>query len=445
MVKAKKKDMDNLDDYKQNKIFIGNELVLSLNRMNVTPMKVFELIISKVDPELPPEDNTITIEREEINKFFGKNSINRKYLLRETIEELQKESQFFIREFIDGVEEYHSLMPIPSAKWDSKGSAVRFRLDKDLLPYITELKNNFTSYDLEDIRKLKSKYGIVIYRILIMHFNQYLYYSKKKTKRQDQIDAFRNPVISLDEIRFITDTKNKYKRFGDFKERVLTSAIDDINENTNYHISCDTVRTFKKITDLQFHIEQKRIAPIAPHDHPDYPEKEAKKRQNNAELYAATMAHKYTKILRDSFLVKPDIFFDQKKMNEFGSDVYPLYEEIEKRRGEEGVKRHLNYVKRHKTPLSEAEFSQGKDEAIVGYLRTCAEQFLKIIKTEQISSDEAEFQMDDYLNKIEKDNKKEMTSTNKKNDEITTKDPEDLENEIKKLLEELKQYKKDDQ
>src|SRR5699024_945761 len=209
---------------------------------NYLPLKIFELIISKVDPKNPPEDNLVMIERDEINAFFDEKSIHKKYILQKHIQELQKESLFTVIEIVDDVEYTKSILPIPYAEWNNKSTEITFKLESNIMTYISDLKSNFTQYDLHEIRKLKNKYAIILYRMLVMYYNQYEYYSKTKQKRQEQLNEFKNHVINVSELRFMTDTEKKYKRFTFFYESVIGTAIEDINENTNLHIKCDKVR-----------------------------------------------------------------------------------------------------------------------------------------------------------------------------------------------------------
>src|SRR5699024_10207939 len=241
---------------------------------NYLPLKIFELIISKVDPKNPPEDNLVMIERDEINAFFDEKSIHKKYILQKHIQELQKESLFTVIEIVDDVEYTKSILPIPYAESNNKSTEITFKLESNIMTYISDLKSNFTQYDLHEIRKLKNKYGIIIYRMLVMYYNQYEYYSKTKQKRQEQLDEFKNPVITVSELRFMTDTEKKYPRFASLDEFAISVAIKDINDNTNLYVKYDKIKKGYEVNAVQFHITKKNVAPAPLEEHPDFEEKQ---------------------------------------------------------------------------------------------------------------------------------------------------------------------------
>ncbi|EQC91176.1 hypothetical protein LLT3_16445 [Lactococcus cremoris subsp. cremoris TIFN3] len=51
------------------------------------------------------------------------------------------------------------------------------------------------------------------------------------------MESYRNPSISVKELREITDTVNEYKEIYDFEKRVLKNAIEEINEHTSFNVS----------------------------------------------------------------------------------------------------------------------------------------------------------------------------------------------------------------
>lgn len=396
-----KQNVYKMDNFREGKIYMRNDLILSLNRLNYLPLKIFELIISKVDPKNPPEDNLITVQREEINAFFDEKSIHKKYILQKNIQELQKESLFTVIEIVDDVEYTKSIVPIPYAEWNNKSTEITFKLESNIMPYISDLKSNFTQYDLNEIRKLKNKYAIILYRMLVMYYNQYEYYSKTKQKRQEQLNEFKNPVINVSELRFMTDTEKKYKRFTFFYESVIGTAIEDINENTNLHIKCDKVRKGYEVNAVQFHITKKNVAPAPPEEHPDFEEKQQSKEEKDSNLYARSMSSKYTKMLKQTYLISDETIFDQKLMIELGVQVYPYYEIIENILGEKGVLEHMRYVKTNMTPASEREKISGINKGIAKYLYQAASNYATRVQTKNAEINNIEIQKDTILAQLD--------------------------------------------
>ncbi|WP_200416679.1 replication initiation protein, partial [Virgibacillus salexigens] len=128
------------------------------------------------------------------------------------------------------------------------------------MPYLINLKKNFTQHALSDIAELNSKYSIILYRWLSMQYNQYEHYSVKGGRRAEQVEAYRNPTITVKELRVMTDTVNEYKRMFQFTEWILEKPLAEINAHTSFNVSYEKVKKGRSIDSIVFHIEKKRTA-----------------------------------------------------------------------------------------------------------------------------------------------------------------------------------------
>ncbi len=128
------------------------------------------------------------------------------------------------------------------------------------MPYLINLKKNFTQHALSDIAELNSKYSIILYRWLSMQYNQYEHYSVKGGRRAEQVEAYRNPTITVKELRVMTDTVNEYKRMFQFTEWILEKPLAEINAHTSFNVSYEKVKKGRSIDSIVFHIEKKRMA-----------------------------------------------------------------------------------------------------------------------------------------------------------------------------------------
>lgn len=105
------------------------------------------------------------------------------------------------------------------------------------MPYLINLKNNFTQHALSDIAKLNSKYAIILYSWLSMNYNQYEHYSVKDGRRKQQIEDYRSPEMSIQELRQMTDTVDEYKRFYNFEKWVLKEPLSEITNHTTLNVT----------------------------------------------------------------------------------------------------------------------------------------------------------------------------------------------------------------
>ncbi|TEA96307.1 RepB protein, partial [Lactococcus cremoris] len=235
-----------------------NALIQSVAKMQKTALKMFELAVSCIDTENLPENNTVFLSKTELFKFFEVASNSKHTQFKEAIEIMQKQAYFKIKSNKKLGIEYESIVPIPYVKWNDYNDEVTIQFSEHIMPYLINLKSEFTQYKISELQKLNSKYSIILYRWLSMNYNQYEHYSVKGGRRAEQVESYRNPSISVKELREITDTVNEYKEIYDFEKRVLKNAIEEINEHTSFNVSYEKIKKGRSIDSIVFHIEKKR-------------------------------------------------------------------------------------------------------------------------------------------------------------------------------------------
>ncbi|MFZ4355263.1 replication initiation protein, partial [Enterococcus gallinarum] len=163
-----------------------------------------------------PKDHTIYLSKKELFAFFDVSDNDKHSRFKQAIEKMQKQAYFEVREQTGKGFEFESIVPIPYIKWNDYDDEVTIRFDQAIMPYLIDLKQNFTQYAISDIMELNSKYSIVLYKWLSMHYNQYEHYSSKGGRREEQVEAYRHPSISMQELRAMTNTVDEYKNMTDF-------------------------------------------------------------------------------------------------------------------------------------------------------------------------------------------------------------------------------------
>ncbi|MFR6494767.1 MAG: RepB family plasmid replication initiator protein, partial [Lactococcus lactis] len=249
---------------------------------------------------------------------------------------------------------------------------------REIMPYLINLKKNFTQHALSDIAELNSKYSIILYRWLSMNYNQYEHYSNKGGRRVEQVEAYRNPTISMEELRIMTDTVNEYKDFRNFEKRILKNSIEEITEHTSFNVTYDKIKKGRSIDSIVFHITKKRRADDNSYKLEDKTYKEVKieKEQSEAILVKQAMESKYTRLLLENFLLSPYEMTDTTLMAGLQKNVYPKYDELKTLRGLEGVKKHLSYVREKQEPYSKGNIAK--------YLKKAIEQYLPTVKRQEL-------------------------------------------------------------
>ncbi|MCT9342549.1 replication initiation protein, partial [Acinetobacter baumannii] len=124
----------------------------------------------------------------------------------------------------------------------------------DVEPLITNLEKHFTSYELEQVSNLTSVYAIRLYELLIA------WRSTGKVA-----------MIGLDELRSKLGIEpHEYKRMGQFKEKVLHLAIEQINDHTDIKADYEQHKKGRSIVGFSFSFKQKtKPKPVKQQRDPD--------------------------------------------------------------------------------------------------------------------------------------------------------------------------------
>ncbi|QIW57269.1 RepB family plasmid replication initiator protein (plasmid) [Pseudolactococcus raffinolactis] len=377
----KQKVVCTLNDLEKRKVVEHNSLITSIAKMDKTPLKMFELAVSCINTEEPPKDNIVYLSKRDLFAFFKVSDNDKHSRFKEAIEKMQKQAFFQIKEEAGKGFKFKSIVPIPYVEWTDYHDEVKIEFHREIMPYLVNLKKNFTQHALSDIAELNSKYSIILYRWLSMNYSQYEHYSTKGGRRAEQVEAYRNPSITVKELRVITDTVNEYKRFDSLETWILKKPLEEINAHTSFNVSYEKVKKGRSIDSIVFHIEKK---PVAKNEYykqeeqdPVYLENKADREAKQKMLFAEAMQSPYTKLLGEKWLINFSDTQDIPTMVGLLEKVYPLYDELKEARGLKGVETHLSYVASKQEGYSKRNVVKYLKTAIEGYLPTVALQDLE--------------------------------------------------------------------
>lgn len=371
-----------LNELSKRKVVEHNSLITSIAKMDKTPLKMFELAVSCIDTEEPPKDHTVYLSKAELFSFFKVSDNDKHSRFKLAVENMQKQAFFKIKEKKEHGFEFENIVPIPYVKWTDYHDEVTIRFSPEIMPYLINLKQNFTQHALSDLAELNSKYSIILYRWLSMNYNQYEHYSYKGGRREEQVESYRNPTISMRELREMTDTINEYQDFRNFDKWVLKKPLEEINDHTSFTVTYDKVKKGRSIDSIVFHITKKRRADDNSYklEDKDYQSDKKEKSRNEADLLKQAMESKYTRLLIENFLLSPLEMTDTALMAGLQKNVYPKYDELKTLRGLEGVKKHLSYVREKQEPYSKGNIAK--------YLKKAIEQYLPTVKLQDLDQPE---------------------------------------------------------
>ncbi|MCT1171236.1 RepB family plasmid replication initiator protein [Lactococcus lactis] len=366
-----------LKEIEKRKIVEHNDLITSVAKMDKTPLKIFELAVSYIDTENLPKDNIIYLSKAELFTFFKVDDKDKHGRFKKAIEKMQEQAFFEIKEEKNKRFKFRRILPIPTVEWTDYDDKVMIRFNQDIMPYLIELKQNFTKYALSEIMELNSKYSIILYKWLSMNYNQYEHYSVKGGRRAEQVEAYRNPTITVKELRVITDTVKDYPRFTNFESYIIKNSLKEINAHTSFNVTYDKIKKGRSIDSIVFHIDKKRTAEDNSYKLEDqaYIDDKKAKEETEKDLVFQAMESKYTKLLSENFLIGMNDIMDTATMAGLQKNVYPLYDELKDLRGLKGVKDHLSYVASKREDYSKKNIAR--------YLKKAIEQYLPTVKRQE--------------------------------------------------------------
>lgn len=131
-----------------------------------------------------------------------------------------------------------------SADYGEGEGTVKFMFSTAIIPMLVELERRFTTYEIEQVANLTSRYAMRLYEMIMRHFD------KKNGKGILK--------ISLDELRFrLGLLPTEYKTMSDFKKYVFDLAINQINEKTDIILNYKQQKKGRVITGFDITIKYK--------------------------------------------------------------------------------------------------------------------------------------------------------------------------------------------
>ena len=130
---------------------------------------------------------------------------------------------------------------LSSARYKTGEGLVILKFDSSLKPYMLQLKVLYTSYKLENILSLKSKYSLRLFELL--KSNEY-----KKIWN-----------IELEELKkLLGATEKSYSIYQNVKNRIILKAQKELKEKTDICFDFEEIKTGRKVTSIKFFIKSNK-------------------------------------------------------------------------------------------------------------------------------------------------------------------------------------------
>lgn len=220
----------------------SNALIETSYRLSTSEQRIILSCISQIRRDEPITDQIMySMSAVDFSKICGTNLASSYRDLKSAALKLKRREVRITQESNGKGKKKKTLIAgwVQSIEYSEGEGVVSLRFNHDILPYLAELNECFTSYKLTDVVRMSSTYGVRIYELLI----QWEEFGKKK--------------ISVAKLREVLQLEDKYLPMNNFKARVLDPAVRDINKNSNLSVEYTQEKTGKKITHLIFNFNLK--------------------------------------------------------------------------------------------------------------------------------------------------------------------------------------------
>ena len=230
-------------------VISSNDLIEAKYNYSLWEKRVFVYMISTMkrdDTGFKP----VRIVIRDLMRFFSTNSNNDYSTIRAIPETISRKPFYVPYHGKEGGKRWNiinvlSIGSQPDIGDRSEGNAyIELKFNSDLMPYLLELKEKFTKYDIRNITSLKSIYSIRVYE-----------YLKENQWRKGIFE------VTLDELKdmFFMSAKDNngkelYPLYGDFKKRVLLKAKEDLLEHCDIKFNFWELKQGKKVVAIAFEI-----------------------------------------------------------------------------------------------------------------------------------------------------------------------------------------------
>lgn len=122
---------------------------------------------------------------------------------------------------------------VSSVEYIPNSGAVELQFSQKIIPYISQIRRDFTQYRLKNVLMFKSNYSIRIYELLVK------WGGNEKT-------------IEVEWLKKRFQLENKYKNIGDLKRKVIDIAMLEINSHSDMWVNYSQIKRGRNVIAFKF-------------------------------------------------------------------------------------------------------------------------------------------------------------------------------------------------
>lgn len=231
-----------MGEISNNKVTQSNKLIEASHTLTLNEKRLILAAASMLDPRKPlPRDGYLTIRADSFADVFGLD-------VRHAYEALDDAAS---RLFERDIRRYSKGKLVERMRWvfhvkyrEGEG-CVELGFSPTVVPHLTMLNKEFTSYQLKQIGSLSSFYAVRLYELM----SQFLKLGQRE--------------CSLEQLRQMLDLGDKYPNVKDMRRWVLDPALKELNASTDLAVTVEPRRQGRKIVGFHFTIAKNDQIPLS--------------------------------------------------------------------------------------------------------------------------------------------------------------------------------------
>nr|CRY93667.1 hypothetical protein [uncultured prokaryote] len=222
----------------------ANSLIEASYRLTLDEMRLLALTVGTMNPKSNQQVFEFSVS-EFVKQFPDVNAERAYNQIKSAIERIAER-------WVKTEDEKHvtKFRWVSSQTYFKKEGRFKIALTNEIMPYLTQLKGQFTQYQLNHISGFSSVHSIRLYELLTQY--------KKVGER----------YISIENLRKWLQLEDKYDRYNNLNQWVLIPALTEINNKSDLFIEFEPIKQGRKIVGIEFNIsfdKPTRKRPKFPH------------------------------------------------------------------------------------------------------------------------------------------------------------------------------------
>lgn len=222
-------------------VYKSNALIEASYRLSVYEQRIILGCIAQVRRDEPLTDQKLyTVSAQQIAQDAGV-SVDRAYQHLKIASERLFRREVTLHEAPNGKggAKVRLTRWVQEVVYQKDQGTIALRFSQPMVPYLSQLTEQFTRYALTDIARMDSAHAIRLYELLC------------------QWRDAGERVVTVEWLRDAFQLEDKYPAIKDFKKRVIEPAVEQINELTPLWVKWDQRKTGRKVSHFVFTFGEK--------------------------------------------------------------------------------------------------------------------------------------------------------------------------------------------